>query len=182
MIGTIERHGLADLGGAGDHGPSRVKARVPGSCRQFAGKLGARAVAVARRWDFPPSRARRCRARRPASASVMRQPDRGDIEQRHLLQAQPGNRHQRQRRQKEQRDAPIGLHIDREEQAAERRPDRDHDLDDPDIERLRPVHAGVRAARPDRVPTPPTGAPGRPGKRERGQRHRHGEQRQIMPT
>src|SRR6185437_5549330 len=36
MIRTVERHGLADLGGPGDHGPARAKALMPG-IRQFAG-------------------------------------------------------------------------------------------------------------------------------------------------
>src|SRR5258708_1891954 len=43
MIRTIKRHRLAHFRGAGNHRPSRVEARMPG-LRQFAGKLGARAV------------------------------------------------------------------------------------------------------------------------------------------
>ena len=45
MIGAVERHGLADLGGAGDDGPARAEALLPGF-RQFARELRARAIAA----------------------------------------------------------------------------------------------------------------------------------------
>ena len=101
-----------------------------------------------RRWDSPAISRSAMVGEAASVASVSDEPDRGDMKQRDRLNAQRRNRDQRQRRQKEQRDSPIGLHIDRENQAAERRSDRDHDLDDPDVERLRKIHARVGAARP----------------------------------
>src|SRR5665213_4051729 len=44
MVGAIERHRLADLGGAGDHRPSRIEALMPG-LGQFTREFGARAIA-----------------------------------------------------------------------------------------------------------------------------------------
>jgi len=140
--------------GTGDHRPSRVgnACAIPASATR-ANLRNAR-HSWRRHWDFPRSRGRRCRARRRAWSGVIRSQIAVMRKQRHPLQAQRGDGNQRQRGQKEQRDAPIGLHIDREDQAAERRPDRDHDLDDPDIERLgqrsRPHSAAVR---PDGAPT-----------------------------
>src|SRR5258708_7190908 len=115
---------------------------------QFAGKIGTRAIgrgAVRINRHLPGGdvgRGGKCCERDD-------EPDRGNMKQRHPLQAQRGNRNQRQRGQKEQRNSPIGLHVDRENQAAERRADRHHDLDNPDIARLRHVHARVGAAAPN---------------------------------
>ena len=146
MVRTVERQRLAHFRGAGDHGPARMKPRAPG-LRQFAGEFGARAIG---RGAVRIHRHLTCGdvGRRGQHRERDREPDRGQMKQRDASNAQRRNRHQRQRRQEEQRDSPIGLHIDREGQRAEHRADRDHGLDDPDIERLRPVHARIGAARP----------------------------------
>ena len=131
MVGAVEGHGLADFRGAGDDRPSRAELVVP-ELGQFAGELRARAVArgaVGIAGHFKSRDIGRGNQRRQRH----HEPDRGDPEQRDLPHAQRRNCDQRQRHQEEQRDSPIGLHIDGEGEASERRADRDDGLDDPDV-------------------------------------------------
>ncbi|GCC45302.1 hypothetical protein chiPu_0029347, partial [Chiloscyllium punctatum] len=147
MIRTVERHRLADVRACDDHGPARMEVRLPGLgelARQFGARgVGRAAGTVGRdllRGDRGRGHQRRDRGH---------QPDRNDREQRHAGETQRGDRNQRQRHQEEQRNAPVGLDIDGECQRAERRPDRDDRLDDPDVERLRKVDGRIGSARPD---------------------------------
>ena len=134
MIGAVEGDGLAGIGIGRDHRPARIKPRVPGF-RQFAGEFGTRPVGRACRAlfaHFIGDDLWRCRQHDERN----HQPGRRQVQQRDFPDPHRRNRDQRERHQEEQRDAPVGLDVDVEYQGAERRPDRHHRLDDPDIERL----------------------------------------------
>ena len=145
MIGAVEGDGLAGIGIGRDHRPARIKPRVP-DFRQFAGEFGTRPVGRACGALFAhfigddPWRGRQHDERN-------HQPGRRQVQQRDFPYPHRGDRDQRQRHQEEQRDAPVGLDVDMEHQGAERRPDRHHGLDDPDIERLRQCSRSALAPR-----------------------------------
>jgi hypothetical protein len=139
MIDTVKRDGLADIHIGHDRGKTRMKARVP-DLGQFMGEFRTRAVGrafVAVLADFIDGDPWRC----GQHGQRNQQPDCGQVEQRKPPYPKLGNSDQRQRHQEEQRNAPVGLDIDLEDQGSDRRPDRHDGLDDPDVEGLRCLDA-----------------------------------------